>query len=182
VSAAAAIAVIAAGCGGGGSSSGTDAVSPSERQALESYVSRIEPLRLNVNKLLDGADPLLARYREHRLSGTEAQRRMHGLERRFAGYEARLTAIPAGPAVMVAAERAYVRTYVLEDVYLRALTRILPSRDWSKLPHVEHTQRRYLLAWRAQLAIQAARLHVALPKDIGIVGLGEITPSPAGES
>lgn len=173
--------MLAAGCGGG-SSSGTDAVRPSERQALEKYVSRVEPLRLAVNKLLDGADPILTGYREHRLSGTEAQRRMRALERRFARYEARLIAIRLGPAVMVPAERAYARTYVLEDAYLRALADALPTRNWSSLPHSEHLQRRYLLAWRAQLAIQAARLHVPLPNDIGIAGVGEVTPSPSDDS
>ena len=176
---AAAVAALVVGCGGG--SSGSDAAQTQERQALTSYVSQIEPLRLGVNKLLDGADPILGGYREHRLTSAEAQRRLTRVERRFATYMREVAAVKPVPPNMVGAQRAYVHTYRQEDVYLRALIAALPRRDWRGLPHFEPSQRRALVAWRAKLAIQAARLHVALPTDLEMVGRDEIAPSPSGD-
>src|SRR5256885_10748008 len=59
-----------AGCGGDSADRGT----PS-RRALVAYVQRVEPIRLAVNRLLDGADPILEGYRRRRLSPGEAGRR-----------------------------------------------------------------------------------------------------------
>jgi hypothetical protein len=168
--------VALAGCGGAGNTA-----SPArERQALRSYVSQIEPLRLGVNRLLDGADPILGGYREHRLSAAEAQRMLDRLERRFATYMQRVAAARPVPPDILAAQRAYAYTYVQEDAYLRALVAAVPGRDWGGLPDFEPSQRRALVAWRAKLALQAARLGVALPDDIQIAGRDEIAPSPLG--
>lgn len=170
--------MLAAGCGGGSGGGAADTPRPAERQALRAYVIQIEPLRLRVNKLLDGAGPILSGYREHRLSAAAAQRGMRRLERSFAGYEARVAAVHPVPPDLVPAQRAYAQTYVLEDAYLRALTAALPTRHWASLPRFEDRQRRVILAWRAAVALEAARVRVPIPRDIEIAGRGEIAPSP----
>ena len=43
------------GCG----ASASDSSQSRERRDLQAYVSGIEPLRVSVNQLLDGADPIL---------------------------------------------------------------------------------------------------------------------------
>ena len=91
VAAGIAAALALAGCGGG-SAEGT----PS-RHALASYVQRVEPIRLAVNRLLDDADPILEGYRSHRLSPREAGRRFDRLERRFARYTEQIAAIKIDP-------------------------------------------------------------------------------------
>jgi hypothetical protein len=152
-----------------------------EQQQVRQYVSQIEPLRRGVDKLLGGADPVLNGYREHRLSAAAAQREMRLLERRFVVYKRRVAALRTVPPDMVAAQRAYAHTYVLEDAYLRALTAALPSRDWSRLPHFEERQRRAIVAWRAALVLEAARVGVPIPEDIAVAGGGELAPSPLGD-
>jgi hypothetical protein len=174
---AAALAILVAGCGGGSAGDPTQA---QERQELTAYVTAIEPLRLSVNKLLNGSDPILAGFRRHELTATQAQRGMRTIERRFARYMTEVAAVKPVPPILAAAQRAYAHTYVQEDAYLRALVAALPTRRWDGLPHTESEQRRVLVAWRRALALQAARLHVPLPADIQIVGLGEIAPSPSG--
>lgn len=173
-----AAALAAAGCGSAGSA---DQPRPAEQQALRAYLRVIEPLRLHVNKLLDGADPILHGYHEHRLSGLEAQRAMQRLERRFVPYVEAVAAVRSATPDLSAAQKAYARTYRLEDSYLRALIRALPGRQWNRLPQTEPRQRRIIVAWREALALEAARVHVPLPRDIWVAGNGEITPSPEGD-
>ena len=171
--------MLVAGCGG--SSGGGSAPRPSDRQALSAYVGRIEPLRHGVNELLDGADPILGGYRDGRLSATATQHGLRRIEHRFAHYEAGVAAVRPVPPDLIAAQRAYAHTYVLEDAYLRALIAAVPGRRWNQLPRFEARQRRVLVAWRNALAIEAARVDVPLPDDIQIAGGGEITPSPLGD-
>ena len=166
-----------AGCG----ASASDYSQSQERRDLRAYVKGIEPLRTSVNDLLDGADPILSGYSRHEFTATEAQARLGALERRFATYVRRVSAVQPVPPNMVAAQRAYAYTYVQEDAYLRALTAALPSRDWSTLPQTENEQRRTLVAWRAKLAVEAARLGVDIPRDMQRVGRDEIAPSPLGD-
>jgi hypothetical protein len=170
-----------AGCGGA-SSSTTGRPQASDQQTLRSYVQQIEPLRRGVDKLLRGADPILGGYHDHALSAAQAQARMRQLERRFARYEAMVAAVKPVPPDLMAAHRAYVQTYVQEDAYLRALVAALPRRNWSSLPHTENQQRTALVAWRAALALEAARVEVQIPADIDIVGRDEIAPNPNGDS
>jgi hypothetical protein len=170
--------LLVAGCGGGGGT--PDKPQPRERQALRAYVGRIEPLRLRVNKLLGGADPILAGYARHTLSAAEAQGGMRRLERRFARYVAQVAAVRPVPPDLTAAQRAYAHTYVQEDAYLRALISALPGRRWGNLPHTEASQRKALVAWRAAIALQAARLDVAIPGDLAMAGRDEVAPSPLG--
>jgi len=172
--------LLVVGCGG--SSGGGNAPRPSDRHTLSAYVGRIEPLRHGVNKLLDGADPILGGYREGRLSAPATQRGLRRIEHRFAHYEAGVGAVQPVPPDLIAAQRAYAHTYVLEDAYLRALIAAVPGRRWNRLPQFEARQRRVLVAWRNALALEAARVEVPLPDDIQIAGSGEITPSPLGES
>jgi hypothetical protein len=172
--------LLVVGCGG--SSGGGSAPRPSDRQALSAYVGRIELVRHGVNKLLDGADPILGGYREGRLSAPAAQRGLRRIEHRFAHYEAGVAAVRPIPPDLVAAQRAYAHTYVLADAYLRALIAAVPGRRWNRLPQFEARQRRVIVAWRNALALEAARVEVPLPNDIQIAGSGDITPSPLGES
>jgi len=163
------------GCGdGGGSPAGA-------RDSVDAYLSRVEPIRLGVNRLLDRADPILSAYRERRLNPHQAQRRMDALERRFAAYATRIAAVRSVPAALREAQRAYAHTYVLEDAYLSALAAALPDRDYEGLPATQARQRAAIIAWRIRLEVVARRLGIRLPPDIQVAGRGEIAPSPLGD-
>jgi hypothetical protein len=56
------------------------------RTAIERCMGEVEPIRLAVNKLLGGADPILEAYHDRRIAPGEAARRTGRLEQRFAGY------------------------------------------------------------------------------------------------
>src|ERR1700728_2297247 len=56
------------------------------RAAIERYMGEVEPIRLAVNKLLGGADPILEAFHDRRISPRRASLRMGALERRFAAY------------------------------------------------------------------------------------------------
>lgn len=150
-------------------------------RSLETYVSRVEPIRLAVNRLLDRADPILAAYCERGLGARAAGRRMGALERRFAGYATRIAALRGVPASLRAAQRAYAHTYLLEDSYLSGLSAALPERDFEELPATQSRQRAAIIAWRIRLEVAARRLGVRLPADLRAAGRGEIAPSPLGE-
>jgi hypothetical protein len=169
----AAIALALAGCGGG------DDPAPA-REAFVAYVSRVEPIRLAVNRLLDRADPILSSYSEHRLGPGAAQGRMEALERRFAAYAVKIAALRPVPPAVRTAHLAYAHTYVFEDSYLSALAAAIPDRDFADLPHTQDRQRAAITAWRIRLQVVADRLGVRLPRDIQAAGRGEIAPSPFG--
>jgi hypothetical protein len=164
-----------AGCGGESADRGT----PS-RQALVSYVQRVEPIRLAVNRLLDRADPILEGYRSHRVSPMEAGRRFDRLERRFAGYTERIAAIEPTNAHLAQLHRPYAYTYVLEDAYLSALAAALPAQRFDHLPDTQARQRAAIIDWRTRLTLLAARTGAHLPADLQRAGRGEIAPSPGG--
>jgi hypothetical protein len=151
------------------------------RDPVESYVSRVQPIRLGVNRLLDRADPILGAYRDHRIGPRPAQRRMDALERRFAAYATRIAALRQVPAALRGAHRAYAHTYVLEDSYLSALAAPLPGRDFQDLPHTQSAQRAAIIAWRIRLEVVAGRLGIRLPANLQAAGRGEIAPSPLGD-
>jgi hypothetical protein len=175
VIAAGALAVAAGGCGDGASRPAA------ARRELAAYVGRVEPIRTRVNDLLDRADPILAAYRRRELMAGTAGRRLEALERRFAAEARRIAAVPAVPARLRAAQRAYAHTYVLEDAYLSALVPALPDRDFGTLPATQSRQRAAIIAWRIGLEVSAARLGVRLPADVQKAGRGEIAPSPLGD-
>lgn len=164
-----AAALAIAGCGSGSS--------PSPRDQLAAYVSRVEPIRLRVNRLLDRADPTLSALSDHRLATPAAQRRLSRLEQRFAADAVKIAAVTP-PASLRDAQRAYAHTYVLEDSYLSALVAALPDRSFDNLPHTQTQQRAAITAWRIQLELQATKLHLPLPPDLQAAGRGEIAPSP----
>jgi len=143
-------------------------------------VAQVEPIRRAVDRLLDGADPILLRYRLHRLSAEAAQRRMRALERRFAAYAIEIGRLAPTPAGLASAQRRYAHTYLLEDAYLRALTAAIPSHGFGRLPRTADAQRAAIVAWRTRLEEVAGRLDLPLPRDIQIAGRGEIAPSPQG--
>jgi hypothetical protein len=153
----------------------------SGRHSVETYLSRVEPVRLGVNRLLEEADPILAAYREHRLTPSRARSRMNALERRFAAYATRIAAVRSVPASLRAANRAYAHTYVLEDSYLSALAAALPEREFDDLPDTQARQRAAITGWRIRLEVVAHRLGIRLPMDIQAAGRGEIAPSPVGD-
>jgi hypothetical protein len=123
----------------------------------------------------------LTGYRERLLSAGEAQRRLGVLERRFAGYGKAIAEVRPVPRELSAVQRAYARTYVLEDAYLRALVAAIPSRDFGSLPDTQAAQRAAIVSWRRHLEAVARRLGVRLPADVQIAGRGEIAPGPFGD-
>jgi len=147
---------------------------------LQGYVAAVEPIRDGVNRLLDTADPLLARWREHRITGTQAAAAMEALEQRFAAYTAQIAAlVPADPTLR-RINAPYAHTYLLEDAYLRALADALPTRAFGSLPRTAEQQRATIVIWRNQLEALGHALHVALPRDLERAGRGDIAPSPFG--
>jgi hypothetical protein len=152
---------------------------PVPAKELRGYLARVEPTRHEVNALLDRADPILARYRDHRLGPRGARLRIESLEDRFSTYEARIAAVRPVPAALAGTHRAYAHAYVLEDAYLRALTAAIPRRRFGSLPRTEAVQRAAIIAWRKRLVALAAAAGFSLPPDVKIAGRGEIAPSPS---
>jgi hypothetical protein len=170
-------AAILSGCGG----SASERVSArGERTALVSYLQKVEPIRLAVNRLLEGADPILLAYRDGRVSSRQASLRMGALERRFAAYTVDLGAIQPATAQMRALNAPYAHTYILEDAYLSALTTGLAERKLDGLPDTQAAQRAAIIQWRTGLAVLARRAALDLPGDLQAAGRGEIAPSPRG--
>jgi hypothetical protein len=150
------------------------------RGALSSYLAEVEPIRLGVNRLLDGADPILAAYREHRIGPTVAWRQMNALEERFAADAVRIADVRHVPPALRGAQRRYAGTFVFEDVYLSALAAAIPDREFDDLPDTQDRQRRAIIAWRIAVESLAARQGAKLPADLRAAGRGEIAPSPDG--
>jgi hypothetical protein len=171
-------AVTLSGCGGGSASGHVSA--RGERTALVNYLHQVEPIRLAVNRLLEGADPILSAYRDRRISPREASLRMGALERRFAAYTVDIAAVEAATAQLRVLNDPYAHTYVLEDAYLSALTTGLAERDFDGLPNTQAAQRAAIIEWRTGLEVLARRVALNLPGDFLTAGQGEIAPSPSG--
>ncbi len=160
---------------------GCESSSDEQRAALQDYVAEVEPIRLEVNELLDEADPIMAAYNQGRLSAEQAQRRFDSLERRFADYTVRIAALEDVPEQIRTEHDAYAHTYILEDAYLSALEAAIPEREFDELPDTQHAQRAAIIDWRTRLQVLADRLGLELPADLQAAGRGEIAPSPLGE-
>jgi hypothetical protein len=93
-----------------------------QRAALASYLRAVEPIRLGVNRLLEGADPILSAYDDHHISAKLAAQRMEALERRFAAYTVQMAAIEP-------ADRLHVR--LPADLQAAGRGEIAPSPDGS---------------------------------------------------
>jgi hypothetical protein len=167
-----------AGCGGDSGSASSSA--QRERAALVSYLRQVEPIRLAVNRLLEGADPILAAYHDNHISPRRASLRMGVLERRFAAYTVDMAAIRPATAQLRSVNAPYAHTYILEDSYLSALTTGLAERDLDELPDTQAAQRAAIIQWRTGLTVLARRAAFELPADLEAAGRGEIRPSPAG--
>jgi uncharacterized coiled-coil protein SlyX len=169
-----ALLALVAGCG-------ADTDDADRRQALEDYVATVEPIRLGINELLDGADPILEGYADGELTAPEARRRLGRLERRAAGYAVQIAALEPVPDDVRAAHDAYAHTFVLQDTYLSALVAALQERAFDELPHFQNQQRAAIIAWRTRLRVLADRYEAKLPSDLEVAGRGEISPAPTGD-
>jgi hypothetical protein len=145
-----------------------------------SYLRQVEPLRLAVNNLLEGADPILSAYHDRRISPRQASQRMSALERRFAAYTVDIAAIAPTTAQLRSVNAPYAHTYILEDSYLSALTTGLAESNLDDLPDTGSEQRAAIIQWRTGLTVLARRAGLDLPADLQAAGRGEIRPSPEG--
>jgi hypothetical protein len=173
--------LLAAALGGcGGISRSTNASMRSERAALVSYLRQVEPIRLAVNRLLEGADPILSAYHDRRISPSHASLRMGALERRFAAYTVDIAALQPATSELRSLNVPYAHTYILEDSYLSALTTGLAERNLDGLPDTQSEQRAAIIQWRTGLTVLAHVAGLDLPGDLQAAGRGEIAPSPHG--
>ncbi|HWY89845.1 MAG TPA: hypothetical protein VNY31_04170 [Solirubrobacteraceae bacterium] len=171
-------AIALGGCGGQtGSAAGTQGAG---RTAIERYMGEVEPIRLAVNKLLEGADPILEALHDRRIPGGEAARRMGQLEQRFAAYAVDIAAVDPPTAQLRALNAGYANTYVFEDAYLSALVAGLADGDLADLPNTQAAQRAAIIRWRIGLTVLARAADAPLPADLQQAGRGEIAPAPNG--
>jgi hypothetical protein len=167
-------ALLLAGCG-------SDTTTADRRQALESYVAAVQPIRLGINDLLDKADPILEGYNDGDLNAAQAERQMGRLERGAADYAVQIASVENVPDEMRAAQDSYAHTFVLQDTYLSALTAALKDRAFDELPHFQNEQRAAIIAWRTRLEVLAHRWGATLPENLQVAGRGEISPAPTGD-
>jgi hypothetical protein len=172
------LAGIVGGCGGASASEESSA--QTTRAALASYLREVEPIRLAVNRLLDGADPILSAYRSGHASPERAAQKMETLERSFAAYTVDIATITPRSRQLRSLHAIYAHTYILEDSYLSALVSGLAERDLEELPNTQSEQRAAIIEWRTGLAVLARRVGLVLPSDLEQAGRGEIAPSPHG--
>lgn len=151
---------------------------PVTRAAVERYLAEVEPIRLGVNALLEGADPILGA--RERTGARVAAARMGQLERRFAGYAVRIAAVQPANAGLRALNAPYAETYVFEDAYLSALASGLADGKLDHLPNTQDAQREAIIRWRIALTVLAEKVRAPLPADLQQAGRGEIAPSPGG--
>jgi len=141
-------------------------------------MSEVEPIRLAVNKLLGGADPILEAFHNRRITPSEAARQMGRLEQRFGAYAVDIAAVDPPTAQLLALNAPYANTYVFEDAYLSALVAGLADNELANLPNTQAAQRAAIIRWRIGLTILARAANAPLPADLQQAGRGEIAPSP----
>ncbi len=167
----------------GGCASQTGATAGTQhagRAAIERYMGEVEPIRLAVNRLLEGADPILEAFHERRIAAGQAARRMGQLERRFAAYAVDIASVDPPTAQLRALNAGYANTYVYEDAYLSALVAGLADGELTDLPNTQAAQRAAIIRWRIGLTVLARAADAPLPADLQQAGRGEIAPSPDG--
>jgi hypothetical protein len=178
-------AALLAGCGSGngGGSQSTSANTERTRAALGRYLHEVEPVRLAVNRLLNGADPIIDGFHEHRLSAHEAAKRMDALERKFASYTVAVALIKPVLPRLARLQSEYAGTFIYEDSYLSALVSgYEQGGDFDHLPETQSLQRSTIIRWRTGLEGLAKETGFPLPADLQQAGRGEVAPSPTGES
>jgi hypothetical protein len=169
---AALVSAAATGCGGGSHS-------PSAAD-IRTYVSAVQEVRLPVNNLLEGADPILAAYHDHRITPRRAAARMSRLEISFASYTVQMQEIRPSNPVLAALNTPYARTYFYEDSYLATLASDLREGDFDNLPDTQDAQRLAIVIWRTRLDVVANQAGLTLPANLQQAGRGEIAPGPEG--
>jgi hypothetical protein len=147
---------------------------------LTSYVNAVQRIRLPVNDLLEGADPILNAYRKHKITPRQASHRFNAMEEKFADFALQMQQITPPDAALAAINAPYAHTYFLEDSYLATLASDLREGDFDNLPNTQGAQRLAIIEWRIQLELVAAQLHVSLPADLQHAGRGEIAPAITG--
>jgi hypothetical protein len=147
---------------------------------VRAYVTEVEAVRLPVNSLLNGADPILDAAHDKKITPAVASARMSALEQRFATYLLAVNALQPTNPVLAKLHAPYAHTYYYEDNYLSALASDLDEGDLDGLPNTENAQRLAIIEWRTQLEVLARQTGVTLPADIQQAGRGEIRPSPEG--
>jgi len=175
------LALLAATLSGCGHSSASAQSSPAaQRAALSAYLMEVEPIRLAVNRLLNGADPILSASHDKTITPQQAALRMGALERRFAGYTVDVAAVTPSTPQLRSLHAIYAHTFILEDSYLSALVTGLAESDTDDLPNTQSEQRAAIIQWRTGLEVLARRAGFKLPADLQAAGRGEIAPSPDG--
>jgi len=147
---------------------------------LRNYVAQVQKVRVPVDALLEGIDPILDAYRAHQATPAQASLEMNSVEERFADYTVDMLEITPANPTLAKLNKPYASTYYLEDSYLSTLASDLNEGDFDNLPDTQDQQRLAIVEWRTQLQILAQRDHVRLPADIVQAGRGEIAPSLSG--
>jgi hypothetical protein len=178
------LAAVLAGCGGAAASTtlglSPAAAGPPSAADIRTYVAQVERVRLPVNRLLLGADPILDGFRTQAITPQDAGNQMSALEQHFATYVVAAHAINPQNATLRKLNAPYANTYYLEDNYLSVLAADLPNSSFVDLPDTQNAQRLAIIEWRTQLQVVAGAAGVRLPADIQAAGRGEIAPSPTG--
>lgn len=143
-------------------------------------MARVERVRLPVNRLLQGADPILDGYRAHTITPQAAGDQMSVLEQHFASYVVAAESLVPQNATLRKLNAPYANTYYLEDNYLSVLAADLPRGSFDGLPDTQNAQRLAIIEWRTQVQVVADAAGVRLPADLQQAGRGEIAPSPDG--
>ena len=177
------LALVLADCGGAAGS--TTLFVPTASGAptaadIRGYVAQVERVRLPVNRLLLGADPILDGYRTHTLTPEAAGDQMSALEQQFATYVVAAESLDPQNATLRTLNAPYANTYYLEDNYLSVLAADLPSGSFDGLPDTQNAQRLAIIEWRTRLQVAANAAGLRLPADLQQAGRGEIAPSPTG--
>lgn len=147
---------------------------------VRNYVAAVEKVRLPVNTLLNGADPILDAYHDHKITPAQASTRMGALEQTFATYTLQMQQIDPSKSQLKAINGPYAQTYFFEDSYLATLASDLSEGDFDNLPNTQDAQRLAIIVWRTKLELIAAKSGVTLPLDLQQAGRGEIAPGPQG--
>jgi hypothetical protein len=149
-------------------------------RALRAYVGQVEKVRLPVDKLLNGIDPVLDAFHAHQMTPAQASAEMNTLEERFAAYLLAMQEINPSNRTLARLNQPYAYTYYLEDNYLSTLASDLDEGEFDNLPTTQDQQRLAIIIWRTQLEVLARGDGVTLPADIQQAGRGEIAPSLSG--
>jgi predicted small lipoprotein YifL len=161
------------GCGSGGNGK-----VPSSQ--VRAYVTAVEKVRLPVNTLLNGADPILDAYHDKSITPAQASARFGAMEKQFAAYTVAMQQIDPSNSRLQALNTPYAGTYFYEDSYLATLASDLSEGDFDNLPNTQDAQRLAIVIWRTRLQVIADQSGVTLPPDIQQAGRGEIAPAIDG--